>query len=65
MTRILLRRDTSSNWETNNPILSSGEPAFETDTGRLKIGDGTNPYTALLYMGGGGSLMSLMLFWMR
>ena len=36
--RIKLRRDTSTNWWNNNPTLADGEPGYETDTGRLKIG---------------------------
>ncbi len=34
------RRDMSWDWTSRNPILSEGEPGVETDTGRLKIGDG-------------------------
>ncbi len=45
--RILFRRDTSTNWETNNPVLSSGEPGFATDTNVLKIGDGSSPWSSL------------------
>lgn len=54
MTRIQVRRDTSANWTKNNPVLASGEPAYETDTGKFKIGDGSKNYTALPYQGGGG-----------
>ena len=35
--RIILRRDTSINWEKNNPVLLLGEPGYETDTGNLKL----------------------------
>lgn len=52
MTKIQLRRDTSSNWNTANPTPASGEPCFETDTGKLKIGDGTTAYNSLPYQGG-------------
>jgi hypothetical protein len=45
--RILLRRDSSANWETNNPVLLSGEPGYETDTGKLKIGDGVSTWSDL------------------
>ena len=55
MTRIQLRRDTAANWSTNNPTPSAGEPCFETDTGKLKIGDGSTAYNDLAYQGGGGS----------
>ena len=36
--RIQLRRDTSSNWSTNNPVLRPGEVGIETDTLKFKIG---------------------------
>jgi len=45
--RILLRRDSSANWETNNPVLLSGEPGYETDTNKLKIGDGVTAWSDL------------------
>lgn len=55
MTKIQLRRDTATNWTTNNPIPASGEPCFETDTGKFKIGDGVIAYNDLPYQGEGGS----------
>lgn len=55
MTRIQLRRDTAANWTANNPVLAAGEPAYETDTGKFKIGDGNKTYSALPYKGEGGS----------
>ena len=36
--RIQLRRDTSGNWTTNNPLLYPGEMGIETDTGKFKLG---------------------------
>ena len=45
--RILLRRDSSENWNTGNPVLLSGEPGYSTDTGELKIGDGVNTWASL------------------
>lgn len=56
MTKIQLRRDTASNWSTNNPTPSAGEPCFETDTGKLKIGDGSTAYNDLAYQGGSGDI---------
>ena len=50
LAKIKFRRDTSANWSTNNPVLNSGEPGFETDTGKLKIGDGTNNWNDLSYI---------------
>ena len=52
-TTIKLRRGTSTAFSTNNPTLQAGEPAFETDTGKLKIGDGTTAYNSLAYIGDG------------
>lgn len=40
-TRILLRKDTSANWTSNNPILLAGEIGIETDTLKFKIGNGS------------------------
>ena len=54
MTKIQLRRDTATNWASANPILASGEPAFETDTGKFKIGDGVTAYNSLPYKDDGG-----------
>ena len=54
MTQIKLRRDTSANFTSANPILGNGEPAYETDTKKLKIGDGTTAYTQLEYFSAGG-----------
>lgn len=47
--RIQLRRDTAAAWTAANPTLAQGEPGFETDTGLLKIGDGTTAWAALSY----------------
>lgn len=47
--RIRLRADTSSSWSSVNPILAIGEPGFETDTRRIRIGDGATPFLSLPY----------------
>jgi len=39
-TKFKLRRGTSEAWARVNPVLSYGEPGFEKDTNKLKIGDG-------------------------
>jgi hypothetical protein len=51
-TKIQVRRGTSSNWTTTNPILSEGEIGYETDTGKFKIGNGSSVWSALNYFGG-------------
>ena len=47
--RILLRRDTASNWTSGNPVLASGEVGYETNTGKFKIGNGSTAWTSLSY----------------
>ena len=47
--RIQYRRDTAANWSTVNPILGLGEPGYETDTGKRKIGDGATAWASLGY----------------
>ena len=47
--RIVLRQDTASNWQQNNPTLLSGELGFVTDTNQLKIGNGTSSWNDLDY----------------
>lgn len=50
-TQIKLRRDTAANWTANNTVvLAAGEAGFETDTGKLKIGNGTNTWASLDYV---------------
>lgn len=48
-TQFKLRRDTAANWTSANPTLAQGEPAVETDTGKFKVGDGTNAWSGLKY----------------
>lgn len=58
MPKIQLRHDTSTNWTTYNPILLEGEVGVETDTNKMKIGDGTTVYNSLDYFGGDVDLSS-------
>jgi hypothetical protein len=51
-TRIKLRRDTAANWTTSNPILAAGEPGLESDTGKIKYGDGVSRWNLLEHTGG-------------
>ena len=44
-----LRRDTAANWTAANTVLDLGEPGVETDTLKLKIGDGVTPWNSLDY----------------
>lgn len=49
---IKLRRGTASEWTSANPVLGSGEPGVETDTGKMKYGDGTTNWNSLSYFSG-------------
>ena len=44
------RRDTASNWTSNNPTLLAGEFGWETDTKKIKIGDGSTAWQSLDYL---------------
>jgi len=57
---IQFRRDTASNWTSNNPTLANGEFAIESDTTKYKIGDGSTAWTSLAY-GGLGSIDSALI----
>jgi hypothetical protein len=50
--RILIRRDTAAAWTAANPTLASGELGGETDTGKLKLGNGSTAWNSLAYQGG-------------
>jgi len=47
--RIQVRRGTSAEWASVNPILAAGEMGLESDTNFIKFGNGTNTWTALGY----------------
>jgi uncharacterized protein YoxC len=48
-TRMLQRRGTAEQWTAANPVLGAGEIGFETDTGKLKVGDNVNTWLDLAY----------------
>lgn len=56
---VRFRFDTAANWTSVNPILKSGEPGFESDTGKMKVGDGTSHWSALAYASGGGATLPI------
>lgn len=47
--QIQLRRDTSANWTSTNPILAQGEMGYETNTRKFKVGNGTTAWNSLPY----------------
>lgn len=48
---IRIKRATSSRWNSINPILSAGELGLETDTGKIKAGNGAASWSELNYIG--------------
>lgn len=44
-----LRRDTAANWASVNPVLRLAEPGLETDTRKVKYGDGSTAWNSLPY----------------
>lgn len=59
ITTIITRNDTAANWASANPVLAKGEQGLETDTNKLKAGDGVTAWNSLAYVtgsSGGGSL---------
>lgn len=47
--RLQFRRGSAATWTAVNPVLTAGEPGFETSTGFEKRGDGSTPWAALNY----------------
>lgn len=47
--RIQWRSGTAAQWTTANPTLYAGEPGYETDTLKYKIGDGVTAWNSLPY----------------
>ena len=52
-TRIQLRHDVKANWDNNSTVvLKAGEVGIETDTSKMKVGDGVKTWDELKYAGG-------------
>ena len=50
--QIQYRRGTAAEWTAANPTLALGEPGYETDTAKFKVGTGAAAWTALAYASG-------------
>jgi hypothetical protein len=60
--RIQLRRDTTANWNSVDPVLADGEPGYDIVTNELRIGNGSNTWSQLsanTISGGGGGGTSI------
>ena len=44
-----VRRDTTNNWATSDPILSQGELGLDTTLNKMKIGDGVSHWSTLSF----------------
>lgn len=55
-----LRRGTAAEWTAANTVLALGEPGLETDTKRLKAGDGFTPWRQLGYYFSDESVIALI-----
>ena len=56
--QLQLRRGSAAQWTTANTLLAQGELGLETDTGKLKIGDGSTVWTSLAYYSAGSAAVT-------
>lgn len=47
--QIQIRRGTAAEWTAANSILAAGEIAFESDTNKMKVGNGSTAWASLAY----------------
>jgi len=47
--KIQFRRDTQTNWENTNPVLSQGEVGLDLTNDKFKIGNGIDAWNSLDY----------------
>lgn len=61
VTAIQLRRGTAAQWTSANPVLSAGEQGWESDTNKVKIGNGSTAWASLPYAitGANGTVTSI------
>ena len=48
--QIQIRRDTAANWTSADPTLAQGELGVETDTNKMKVGNGSTAWSSLSYL---------------
>jgi hypothetical protein len=48
---IQLRRGTTSEWSSADPVLAVGEPGLDSTVNRIKTGDGVSTWTNLPWTG--------------
>ena len=47
ITKIQFRQDSTTNWNNSTAIPASGEPCYDTTTGKLKVGNGKDTFNNL------------------
>lgn len=63
MATIQLKRATAANWASKNPVLLAGEPGLETDTNKIKFGNGVNAWNQLSYFAAATTVQLPSDFW--
>jgi hypothetical protein len=56
VTQIQIRRGTAAQWTSTNPTLSAGELGAETDTNKIKCGNGSTAWNSLPYIASDGDI---------
>lgn len=56
VTQIQIRRGSAASWTSANPTLAAGEFGFETDTNKLKCGNGSTVWNSLAYLNNDGDI---------
>jgi hypothetical protein len=54
-----MRRGTTSEWNSANPILNEGEIGYNSTLSSFKIGDGTSVWSSLPYFAAGGDITGI------
>ena len=54
-TQIQIRRDTTANWESVNPVLADGEIGYDTTVNKFKVGNGTDAWRDIEYSSASGA----------
>jgi hypothetical protein len=58
---IQFKRGTTDSWNNLNPVLRAGQPGYNKDENKIKIGDGTSRWTELPYIGESASARAVNL----
>ena len=59
-TVIQVKRGTAAAWTSANTVLTAGEIGFESDTKKMKVGDGSTAWTSLTYTATDGDITAVV-----